>query len=56
MTALLTVTLGYVPDCIISGGGSQQLESQLSMNTNVVDNLVLEGLVLIAEENSRILV
>lgn len=56
MTALLTVTLGYVPECIISGSGSHQLESLLSMNTNVVDNLVLEGLVLIAEENSRILV
>ena len=56
MTELLTVTLGHVPECIISGGGSQQLESQLSMNTNIVNNLVLEGLVLIAEENSRILV
>ncbi len=56
MTALLTATLGHVPKCIISGGGSQQLQSQLSMNANVVDNLVLEGLVLIADENSRILV
>jgi type III pantothenate kinase len=56
MTALLTVTLGHVPKCIISGGGSQQLQSQLSMNANVVDNLVLEGLVLIADENSRILI
>lgn len=56
MTVLLTVTLGHVPKCIISGGGSQQLQSQLSMAANVVDNLVLEGLVLIAEENSRALV
>jgi len=56
ITALLTVTLGYVPECIISGSGSHLLESLLSMNTNLVDNLVLEGLVLIAEENSRILV
>ena len=55
-TVLLTVTLGHVPECIISGGGSQQLQSQLSMTANVVDNLVLEGLVLIAEENSRTLV
>jgi hypothetical protein len=30
--------------------------SELNMDANVVDNLVLEGLVLIAEENSRILV
>lgn len=55
-TVLLTVTLGHVPECIISGGGSQQLQSQLSMTANVADNLVLEGLVLIAEENSRVLV
>jgi type III pantothenate kinase len=51
MTALLTLTLGRVPDCILSGGGAQQLHPQLHGNATVVDNLVLEGLVVIAQEN-----
>ncbi|TFH09179.1 MAG: type III pantothenate kinase [Nitrosomonadales bacterium] len=56
MSTLLTITLGHVPECIVSGGGSRQLKSKLRMNANMVDNLVLEGLVLIAKENSRIMV
>jgi type III pantothenate kinase len=51
MTALLALTLGRVPDCILSGGGAQQLHPQLHGNATVVDNLVLEGLVVIAQEN-----
>lgn len=54
MTTLLTIKLGHAPECIITGGGSQQLVSQFNMNTIVVNNLVLEGLVLIANENSKI--
>lgn len=55
MSELLTINLGHIPDCIISGGASQQLMSELNMDASVVDNLVLEGLVLIAEENSEII-
>lgn len=51
MAAVLTVTLGRVPDCILSGGGAQQMHAQLHMEATVVDNLVLEGLVVIAQEN-----
>lgn len=55
MSEQLTITLGHTPECIISGGKSQQLLSELNMNINLIDNLVLEGLVLIAKENSRII-
>ena len=51
MAAVLTVTLGRVPDCILSGGGAQQMHAQLHVEATVVDNLVLEGLVVIAQEN-----
>ena len=54
MSALLTIRLGHIPECIICGGGSQQLVSKFNMNTIVVNNLVLQGLVLIANENSKI--
>ena len=55
MSELLTITLGHIPECIISGGASQQLMSRLNMDASIVDNLVLEGLVLIAEKNSEII-
>jgi type III pantothenate kinase len=55
MSELFSITLGHIPECIISGGASQQLMSELNMDANVVDNLVLEGLVLIAKENSEII-
>jgi type III pantothenate kinase len=54
MAALLTITLGHVPDCILSGGAAQQLQPQLNVNTKVMNNLVLEGLILIAHESSEI--
>lgn len=52
MSALLATTLGRAPDCIISGGAAQLLQSRLNLNARVMDNLVLEGLVLIAKEVS----
>ena len=55
MSELVSIALGHMPKCIISGGASQQLMSELNMDASVVDNLVLEGLVLIAEENSEII-
>ena len=55
MSELFSITLGHIPKCIISGGASQQLMSELNMDASVVDNLVLEGLILIAEENSGII-
>jgi type III pantothenate kinase len=54
MAALLTITLGHVPDCILSGGTAQELQPHINVNTKVIDNLVLEGLVLIAYESSEI--
>ncbi|MBL78640.1 MAG: type III pantothenate kinase [Nitrosomonadaceae bacterium] len=55
MSELLSITLGHIPKCIISGGSSQQLLSKLNMDASVVDNLILEGLVLIAKEDSEII-
>lgn len=54
MAALLTTTLGHPPDCIVTGGGAQQLQPRLNLNVRVVDNLVLDGLVLIARESHEI--
>lgn len=51
MAALLTTTLGHAPDCILCGGAAQQLQPQLNLNVRVIDNLVLEGLILIARES-----
>lgn len=55
MAALLAGTLGHTPDCILSGGAAQQLQPQLNINAKVMDNLVLEGLLVIARENSETL-
>lgn len=52
MSTSLAATLGHVPDCIISGGAAQLLQPRLNLSARVVDNLVLEGLVLIAAEVS----
>ena len=50
MSALLAVTLGHAPDCLVSGGAARWLQPRLNLNARVADNLVLEGLVLIAKE------
>lgn len=52
MVILLTATLGHVPDCIVSGGTASLLLVQLNTPARMVDNLVLEGLVAIAEETA----
>lgn len=51
MAALLTATLGHVPDCILCGGAAWQLQSRLNLNVSVMENLVLEGLILIARDS-----
>jgi type III pantothenate kinase len=53
MAALLTKTSGHAPVCILSGGGAQRLQSQLNLTVKVIDNLVLEGLLAIAQENAE---
>lgn len=50
MTMILAATLGRVPDCILSGGAAQQLQARLDVTTVVIDNLVLDGLRVIARE------
>ena len=52
MSVLLAATLGHMPDCLVSGGAARLLQPRLNLNAIVVDNLVLEGLVLIATESS----
>lgn len=51
MAALLATTLGHPPDCILCGGAAQRLQPRLNLNVRIVDNLVLEGLLLIARES-----
>jgi type III pantothenate kinase len=50
MAVILAATLGRVPDCILSGGAAQQLQARLDVTTVVIDNLVLDGLRIIARE------
>lgn len=50
MLALLGSTLGRSPDCLLTGGAARDLQSQLKVNTILVDDLVLEGLAVIAQE------
>ena len=50
MVTLLTTTLGHAPDCIVSGGTAPLLLARLNIPARMADNLVLEGLVAIAEE------
>lgn len=52
MSTLLTATLGHVPDCIVSGGTAPLLLARLNIPARMADNLVLEGLVAIAEEST----
>ena len=52
MSTLLTATLGHVPDCIVSGGTAPLLLARLNIPARLADNLVLEGLVAIAEEST----
>jgi len=54
MATLLSATLGHIPSCIISGGASHSLHSQLNISAEIVDDLVLQGLVLVAMDNQKI--
>jgi type III pantothenate kinase len=53
MVVMLAGTLGRVPDVILTGGSAQQLLPQLNVKAKVVDNLVLQGLLAIAQENPQ---
>jgi type III pantothenate kinase len=50
MAVILAATLGRVPGCILSGGAARQLQARLDVTTEVIDNLVLDGLRIIARE------
>jgi type III pantothenate kinase len=50
VAALLNSTLGREPKCMLSGGAAKQLQPHLNVSTTIVDNLVLEGLAVIAQE------
>lgn len=52
MSALLTGTLGRMPDIVLSGGTAEQLRSRLTLNVKVKDGLVLQGLLAIARAGS----
>ncbi len=41
---------GKAPQCLLSGGSAKDLQPHLNPPAKVLDNLVLEGLVIIAEE------
>ncbi len=50
MARFLEDTSGTVPICVVSGGNAALLAPRLNLEVKVVDNLVLEGLLLIACE------
>ena len=41
------------PLCVLSGGGAALLAPHLSLEVKVVDNLVLEGLLTIADDETK---
>ena len=43
---------GKAPQCLLSGGSAKDLQPHLNPPAKVLDNLVLEGLVIIAEEGA----
>lgn len=49
----LAAVSGQVPDCVATGGAVPFLLPHLKLSVEVVENLVLEGLVLIASETDR---
>lgn len=49
----LAAVSGQVPDCVVTGGAVSFLLPHLNFSVGVVENLVLEGLVLIALETDR---
>lgn len=50
---LAAIAIAQTPDCIVTGGAAPLLLPHLGLPVTVVDNLVLEGLVLIASETDR---
>ena len=54
MNQVLCMHLGYsMQNCIISGGASSLILPHLRIQTTVIDNLVLEGLLLIANDQIK---
>ncbi len=54
MKQIICMHLGYsVQNCIISGGASSLILPHLGFSAKVVDNLVLEGLLLIAKDHLK---
>jgi len=53
MARFLEETGQASPSCVLSGGGAALIAPHLNLEVKVVDNLVLEGLLAIAREESR---
>jgi len=54
MRQLLSEQLGYpLKNCIISGGGAHILLPYINFPVRIIDNIVLEGLVIIAAESAE---
>lgn len=51
MAALLAARSRAAPACLLSGGAAEALATRLSLPVRRVDNLVLEGLLIIARES-----
>jgi type III pantothenate kinase len=54
MNRLLTQRTGRLPRVLLAGGAAPKLAPHLTMRYTMVENLVLEGLALIADEEERI--
>ena len=53
MNRLLSQRTGHVPRVLLAGGAAPKLAPHLTMRFTVIDNLVLEGLALIADEENQ---
>ncbi len=53
MAGYLKQSAGTEPSCVLSGGGAALFMPHINLKTKVVDNLVLEGLIVIAGEHRR---
>jgi type III pantothenate kinase len=54
MNRLLSQRTGRLPRVMLAGGAAPKLAPHLPMRYTMIDNLVLEGLALIADEQSRL--
>ena len=54
MARTLATSLGHTPLCILSGGSAHAIKSRLPLEAQIIESLVLDGLVAIASGQNKI--